>query len=190
MINPYGRYKNVRDISWRVLIDFNVHSLPVSLAEICSALNITIVDNIDAQELRPGESGTALMQNGEWYIIIDDTDIHERQRFTVAHELGHILIGHQMKNGYYTRRENIVKPSDETEADMFAVRLLAPACVLWGINAQTAEQISEVCDISRSAAAYRAERMEILRRRGKFLTSPLEKQVYKQFEPFINGNKF
>lgn len=92
-------------------------------------------------------------------------------------------------NGYYTRRENIVKSADETEADMFAARLLAPACVLWGINAQTAEQIATVCNISREAAKIRAERMEVLRKRGKFLTSPLERQVYQQFESYIQNNR-
>ena len=193
MINAYGfyeKYKNVRDASWRTLIDFNICSLPVSLSEICNKLDITLLDNSHAQELRHGESGVSENLNGKWYIIFDDTDVHGRQRFTVAHELGHILMGHPMKNGYYTRHENIAKPYDETEADMFAARLLAPACVLWGLNVRTAEQIADICDISRSAASYRAERMEILRRRGKFLTSPLEKQVYKQFEPFINDNRF
>lgn len=72
---------------------------------------------------------------------------------------------------------------------MFAARLLAPACVLWGINAQTAEQIATVCNISHEAAKIRAERMEVLRKRGKFLTSPLERQVYKQFENYIENNR-
>ncbi len=98
-------------------------------------------------------------------------------------------MGHALKNGYYTRKENIVKPADETEADMFAARLLAPACVLWGINAVTPEQIATACDISRTAATYRAERMDLLRKRGKFLTSPLERQVYKQFEDYIKNNR-
>lgn len=147
------------------------------------------MEDSQAHELRPTESGLAVRQDGKWYIIFDDTDVHGKQRYTVAHELGHILMGHALKNGYYTRKENIVKPADETEADMFAARLLAPACVLWGINAITPEQIAAVCDISRTAATYRAERMDLLRKRGKFLTSPLERQVYKQFEDYIKNNR-
>lgn len=185
----YKRYQNARDAAWRALIDFHVCELPVSLSEICKDLGISILDNKNANELQPGENGIAVMQNDKWYIIFDGTDIYGKQRFTIAHELGHILMGHEMKNGYYTRRNNIAKPADETEADIFASRLLAPACVLWGINAQTAEQISEVCSISHEAAKIRAERMEVLRKRGKFLTSPLERQVYQQFENFIENNR-
>lgn len=185
----YKRYQNARDAAWKALIDFHVCELPVSLSKICNALDITILDNKHAQELHPGENGIAIKQNDKWYIIFDDTDVYGKQRFTVAHELGHILLGHEMKNGYYTRRDNILKPADETEADMFAARLLAPACVLWGINAHTAEQISSVCGISHAAATIRAERMEVLRKRGKFLLSPLEQQVYKQFENYIQNNR-
>jgi len=185
----YKRYQNARDAAWKALIDFHVCELPVSLSRICKDLGIAILDNKNANELQPGENGIAVMQKDKWYIIFDGTDIYGKQRFTIAHELGHILMGHEMKNGYYTRRDNIAKPADETEADIFASRLLAPACVLWGINAQTAEQISEVCSISHMAAKIRAERMEVLRKRGKFLTSPLERKVYQQFESYIQNNR-
>lgn len=185
----YKQYQNARDAAWKALIDFQVCELPVSLSKICKTLSITILDNEHTHVLLPSENGIAVLQSGKWYIVFDETDVYGKQRFTVAHELGHILMGHAMKNGYYTRRDNISKPADETAADMFAARLLAPACVLWGMNAQTAEQISAVCGISHAAATFRAERMALLRKRNKFLTSPLEKQVYKQFENYIKNNR-
>lgn len=185
----YKRYQNVRNAAWQALIDFSVDRLPVSLSAICQDIGISMLDNSHARELRPTESGISVMQNGKWYIIFDDTDTRGKQRFTVAHELGHILMGHAMKNGYYTRKYNLTKPADETEADMFAARLLAPACVLWGIGAKTAEQIARVCDISMSAAVYRAQRLDLLRKRDKFLTSPLERQVYSQFITYIKNNR-
>lgn len=185
----YKRYQNARNAAWQALIDFKVTSLPVQLSAICQSLGIVLLDNTHVQELRPTESGLSVRQNGKWYIVFDDTDNRSKQRFTVAHELGHILMGHALKNGFYTRQSNLVKPADETDADMFAARLLAPACVLWGINAVTANQIAKVCDISLSAAIYRAERLNMLRKRGKFLTSPLEKQVYEQFKDYIQNNR-
>lgn len=183
----YSHYQNVRDAAWKTLIDFNITSLPVSLSVICNRLNISIIENSSVHELRPNENGIAVRQNGKWYIIFDDTDVRGKQRFTVAHELGHILLGHALKYGFYTRKSNIVKPTDETDADMFAARLLAPACILWAINAVTADQIASVCDISYTAAVYRAERMNLLNKRQKFLTSPLERQVYQQFKTYIQN---
>ena len=72
----------------------------------------------------------------------------------------------------------------------FTSNLLAPACVLWGLDIHTAEEISALCHISRQAAEFRAERMELLYERGKFLTSPLEQQVYDQFAPFIQEFRY
>ena len=77
----------------------------------------------------------------------------------------------------------------EMEANIFASRLLAPACVLWGCGVKTAEEIQQLCNISRQAAEYRMERMRILYARNKFLTSPLERRVYSQFEDYIQKNK-
>lgn len=69
---------------------------------------------------------------------------------------------------------------------MFASRLLAPACVLWGLNFHTAEEIAKVCNISITAAQIRAERMDMLYKRNKFLISPLERKVYEQLKGFID----
>lgn len=74
---------------------------------------------------------------------------------------------------------------EEQAANQFAARLLAPACVLWALGVHTAEDIMELCHISRQAAQFRAKRMEELYRRDKFLTSPLERKVYQRFQPFI-----
>lgn len=189
MHNIYGFYSNIRDAAWRALLDFGCDRLPIDLSDICGQLGVILLDNTTAQELRPTESGVAVRQDGVWYIVFDDTDTRGKQRFTVAHELGHILLGHALKNGYYTRRSNIVKPEDERAADMFAARLLAPACVLWGIGATTAEQIAAVCDISITAARIRAERLDLLRKRDKFLTSPIEREVYQKFENYIKNSR-
>lgn len=76
-------------------------------------------------------------------------------------------------------------PTIEQQADAFAARLLAPACVLWALNVRTMTEIAELCDISNTAAQIRAERMKILYSRNKFLTSPLEKAVYDNFKEYI-----
>ena len=73
----------------------------------------------------------------------------------------------------------------ENEANSFALRLLAPACVLWGLDLHEPRQIATICDISLQTAEIRAKRMKILYKRNKFLSSPLEKQVYENFKEFI-----
>lgn len=181
-------YKNIRNASWKCLIDFKVNSLPVKLNELAKNLGVVILKNSDAQMLEQYKSGITVLQNGIFYIIYNDRENIARCRYTVAHELGHIVLGHLL---YDTIKYRTFKKRDEEEkeADMFAIRLLAPACVLYGLNLHTAEDISRVCNISYTAAKYRAERMKILYERNMFLASPLERQVYEQFKDFIENTR-
>lgn len=73
--------------------------------------------------------------------------------------------------------------------ERFAIGVLAPACVLWGIGIKTAEEIADLCNISITSAKIRGKRMQELYDRNKFLTSPLEHQVFEQFSDFINSKK-
>ena len=183
----YGVYKNARNAAWQCLIDYKITSLPVDLLAICKEAGIKVLKNSDVNELIGCESGICIYEGGEWFLIYDDECNIGRRRFTIAHELGHIFLGHKLFDGYHGRSFNILKPQVETEADIFASRLLAPACVLWGLKISFAEDIARVCNISISAAKIRAERMKTLYERNKFLTHPLERRVFEQFKPFIYG---
>lgn len=183
------RYNIVRDTCWKCLIECNVHTLPTPLGEICTHYGIGIVNDSDVNLLDKDESGRIVCVNNAIRIIVNDKHPIQRRRYTIAHELGHFLLGHLGSDISFLSREIIeVKPEEEMQADMFAIRLLSPACVLWGLNLHTAEEIAEYCDISLQAASYRAERMAELYRRNRFLRSPVERTLYKQFEPFIKEN--
>ncbi len=186
-MNVYGVYKNIRDASWRCLVDYKVDRLPVNLNSIARTADIRILKNSTVGELSPNESGISLYINGKWYIIYDDENLPARSRFTIAHELGHIFLGHKLKRGYHARTFDTRRPPVEREADSFAARLLAPACVLWGLNLHTPEEISAVCGISLAAAKIRSERMSVLYDRNKFLTNPLERAVYDSFSEYIKS---
>ena len=108
--------------------------------------------------------------NNQCYIIVDDKLSIAVQRYSIAHEIGHILLG-----------------DGEYEAERFAIDVLAPACVLWGLNLHTAEDIAHVCNISIPSARIRAERMAVLYDRNMFLSHPLERQVFSQFKDFIDS---
>lgn len=186
----YGVYKNARNAAWKCLIDFKVNALPVDLQHIASKANIRILRNADIHVLQPSESGLSLYDGQQWFVVFDETDSRQRRRFTVAHEFGHIFLGHALREDNRFARTFVKdKPVYETEADIFASRLLAPACVLWALNLHTAEEIADVCNISITAAQIRAQRMDVLYARNKFLTHPLERQVLENFEQFVRDYK-
>lgn len=189
-MNSYAYYKNARNAAWQCLLDNHIDRLPVSLSKIAQEKGIKLIRNSDIGILPPENSGVSVFDGEQWFVVYDEKDAVPRQRFTVAHEFGHIFLGHEYKNGYYNTRVFAVdKPRDETDADIFASRLLAPACVLWALDLHRAEDIAKVCNISLTAAQIRAERMEELYARNKFLTHPLERQVFLLFQEFINKNK-
>lgn len=184
----YGKYKNVRNSVWQALLDFNVTKLPVSVNSIAKQLGIKVIKNSDIHELQNGERGVTLFKNEHWYIVFDDTESVPVCRFTVAHEIGHILLGHILVAG--TKYRTFEKRDEEEQAaDMFAARLLAPACVLHELHATTAEEIAKVCNISISAAVVRSERMQVLEARNKYYLHPLERKVREQFANYIKENR-
>lgn len=96
-------------------------------------------------------------------------------------ELGHIFLGHRLKNGHFVRDNYKL----EKEANSFASKLLSPACVLWGLDLHSTNEISKQCNLTSQQAAARARRMSVLYKRQMFLKSDIEKKVYKLFEDYI-----
>ena len=181
----YKEYQNARDAAWKLLIDADVRELPVKVTALCRQMGIPV------KLFRPedGNDGKCFLLDGRPVILVSDQVPPARQRFTAAHELGHILLGHVGKYQMINREPSTDDNPIEQAANVFASRLLAPACVLWALEAKTPEDIAELCQISRQAASFRAARMETLYERGRFLSSPLEREVYKQFAPFINRER-
>lgn len=205
----YKNYTTARDNAWRYLIRHKIKSLPVDVFALCRKDKITLVpysaeegkemaEIIGAAYLMPWTDGFAVQIQGDFLIFWDDSMPMPRQRFTIAHELGHIYNGDigivpTLRNKEPSEKDH----PEETAANIFAARILAPACVLWGLGVQDSETIAEICAISDEAAKWRWERLKLLYERerkfiekyGKtcFLMSPLEQKVFKQFKRYIRN---
>ena len=86
-----------------------------------------------------GSSEGALVRNpdnpNEWGIFYNDKARPERQRFTLAHELGHFVLHRQIQAKFNCDKESIYTGADtlkqiEREADEFASNLLMPGDLL------------------------------------------------------------
>lgn len=185
----YGAYQNIRNAAWQCLVDFNISYLPTNVLQITNAAGINVVKDSYAKMLDPNDIGASYIIDDEWYIVYRDNNSHQANRFTIAHELGHIFLGHELRQGKHARTFGKSQPKEESEANTFAYRLLAPACVIWSLDLHEADEIALLCDITLPDAKNRADRMKILYDRNKFLLSSLEKKVYYNFENFINKQK-
>ncbi len=192
----------VRNLSWQILLMENVQALPVSMSAVCNGLSVytrsyrqaaDLIQKMRLTDLCRESDGVSFCWKQENWILYNSDMPITRVRFTVAHELGHLLMG----EGCFSASKSIRltsqprSPMLERLADQFAADLLAPACVLWGLQLTGSQQIADYCRISLAAAQVRFVRLQELRRRhserkritgaGCFLLSPLEQRYIGSF---------
>lgn len=191
-MNNYDIYKYARDTAWQFLIDNQVSELPLKLSAICRNNGYRLLLDSNGSYLQSNDRGATFLTDGQWHIVLNASDSVQVRRYTLAHELGHIFLRHPLHDGKFGRSFGIQrtpKTPEEYQAERFAIDILAPACVLWGLKLHTIEDIAKICNISMQAAKIRAERMELLYQRNMFLSHPLERQVFQQFSKFMENNQ-
>lgn len=185
----YTEYKSARDAAWRTLIECKITSLPLNLVDITKFYNISTISYSKSSDKTLEGDGFSTKINGRYIIYYNDINFPTvRQRFTVAHEIGHCLLGH-VKENLRTYRHNSetdeYKDLKELQANVFARDILMPATVLHSLNVTSAEQIADICNVSMQSAEKRYNRLLELNKRGMFNKHPLEKQVYNNFYTYI-----
>ncbi len=209
-MSTYGQYQDARDAAWRALLELPEKKLPVDVDALAKKLGVEI-------HPFPGKE-QALLRNlvnraadgpcvslrirRAWHIFLRPRALDEsHRRFAVAHELGHLLLAHETETlapgvRCFAARENTGDVLDDPQeledytADLFAIRLLAPACLLHEMHVDTSGGIIRLCGLPPHAAAIRGERMQLLNERDVYYTHILETKVRNAFLPWLNGARF
>lgn len=189
----YTEYKIARDKSWEVLIECKIHTLPLNLPQIAKYYNITIIKYSESNDKTLNGDGFSTIVNGRLVIYYNDIDSSiTRQRFTIAHELGHCLLGHVKENirtFRYNSETDKYKNPKEMQANVFARDILMPATILHSLGISSADEIANICNVSMQSAEIRFNRLMELNKRGMYNKHPLERQVFNNFKDYINRNK-
>jgi Zn-dependent peptidase ImmA (M78 family) len=124
-------YSFARNMAKKVLTDYKLSEVPTDLTVLFAGLDLKYIELNDADEI----DGAILEIEGKPSIaVLNKARPLQRQRFTLAHELGHIFLEH-IKRDIYDPEEiresdeplsGKTKPPKELEADTFAVELLVP----------------------------------------------------------------
>lgn len=108
----------------KILDNLNIKSRPVPVEEIAFAKKIKI-SRAPSKEF----SGMLIRKDGHALIGVNNSEADVRQRFSVAHELGHFFL-HPQDDTFVDYRKELkeaeIKSHKETEADQFAAALLMP----------------------------------------------------------------
>lgn len=99
----YRDYQNARDSVWKILLDCKIDRMPVDLNAVCKRLKIRVlsyraatklIERADLREAVRHTDGLTFYWRGTPVILYDDTTLPQRAAFTVAHEVGHIILSH------------------------------------------------------------------------------------------------
>jgi Zn-dependent peptidase ImmA (M78 family) len=140
-----------------VLKRFDVDGPPVALESICRAEGIAVC-------ARPFDYVAGVFINDDVFpvIVVNSRERRARQRFTIAHELGHYFLGHRRKSFAEPATDN----RQERDAQRFAACLLMPAAWVrqyWrAYNANVENRLSILAalfDVSRAALELRVKEL-------------------------------
>ena len=122
---------------------------PVNLGIICDHLEIEVYTKpCDAF----GAAFSHSPQRGRKVLLVNDKLPQGRFRFSIAHELGHILLNHEPLKHIFERRS----PAIERQADSFAAELLLPEQFLRGDCADyTVKELAARYRVSRQSLEFR-----------------------------------
>lgn len=124
------KFKEARHKAAALLRAAKITSPPVSLNAVYQLaqkeFGVVIVE-ADEAVVGSGRDAMLVNRNGQLVILYNKSRPQVRQRFSVAHELGHLYFGHVLGN---SSLHHGYKNYDEQEADCFAAFLLMPPNLL------------------------------------------------------------
>lgn len=121
-------------------------------------------------------SGYIERLQSSWRIAVNRYEISGRQRFTLAHELAHLLFHRELIErrtgpgtaGRFAEAIKLFRSKDdyrheEMEANAFAAELLMPSVEFRGVwrNTSSVRRVSQYFDVSLYAAEYRAKKLKL-----------------------------
>lgn len=103
-------------------------------------------------------------------VAYDETKLPQRIRFSLMHELGHIILAHNKET-----------PHAEHEANYFASHILAPRMAIYYSRCRNKESIAKLFDISLSAAGLALNDYKTWYEKASKHMRPLDRRMYLHF---------
>lgn len=92
-------------------------------------------------------------------IIVNQNAPKTRRRFSVAHEIGHVVLRHGAIRFMIDKRPAGRPEWQEVQANAFAAELLMPKLAMMRKGILTPKRIADMCGVSMEAARMRAQQL-------------------------------
>ena len=176
---PTTRIRNAEARAEQTLADFGVDTMPVPVERVAHHLGL----QVERAALGDDVSGILVVQDGRGMIGVNASQAPNRQRFSIAHEIGHfvlhkgampVFIDKQFFRPYLAvfRDANSSTGEDwrEREANAFAAALLMPAGMLGDAiremhldvaDDDAIEELAKRFKVSRQAMSFRVANLSL-----------------------------
>ena len=160
--------KRIESLAEKVLSSASITSVPVPVEEIAQRENI-LISTASSKNF----SGVLYTKENVAFIAINSKEPLVRQRFTIAHELGHYFL-HPKVNTFIEFRDNkknIERGIKEIEANKFAAAILMPRKFLEkdvcsfseeGISQEHIKILAQKYNVSEDAMNFRLINLHLL----------------------------
>lgn len=145
-----NRYEEIKKIVVELFIKYDVKCIPINGFELASKMGIKIIPYLSYNEktqklmMKRSKDGFFVEKTeGEFYIYYNDTMNYGRINNTILHEIGHIVLDH-------TEESELA----EAEVNFFAKYALVPPVLVYKLNINSPNKISEIFDVSIQAGYY------------------------------------
>jgi Zn-dependent peptidase ImmA (M78 family) len=173
------KLKRVAEVAFELLNGARLMKAPVDLDKVLATVGI----KAEAADLGEDVSGLLAINNGRGVIAYSEDQSRQRQRFTVAHELGHFLLHRtEGKDTVFLDKDFIVKyrsnkgyteieMRQEQEANTFAAELLMPKALIFNelgkpeiqrlAENELIERLAQIFEVSVPAMTFRLSNLNI-----------------------------
>lgn len=154
----------LEELTSNILLNNDMYKIPADIIKIAKVNDIDVYEG----DLDKKVSGAIKYdkKTDKFAILLNKNDIRTRQRFTLAHELGHFFLHKEILKDDEIHIDTMFRMPDEKEkeVDYFAGALLMNKTLLEKMyqNNKTIAELAELFDVSVSAMTVRLDILGLL----------------------------
>ena len=155
----------------------NITYFPLDCFSLLAAYNYEVYKYSDLYKKNPlllelcgGYSGEAFSEQNTKIVAYNERQNPQRIRFSLMHELGHIILGHRGESN-----------QNEQEANYFASNILAPKMAIHYSSCKNHTEIAKLFNISLQAADIAFTEYRRWHRMAAYKMNFVDKEIYQHF---------
>lgn len=185
----------IQQLAYDFLLQAHIGKLKLTMADftqMCKRMDYTLLSYVQGREIIESfhlkgnmrYNGFAFVSGGHKMIFYKDALAYHEKLFTIAHEIGHIFLGHMYTGTKPRAAAEGWSDAQEQEADTFAYYLIAPPCILQACHVTTPAQLTQLTYLKNQRCAQAFMNL------CNYIPTPEDTLLEASFSSFVQHNDF